>query len=233
MNRVQLQQLVIDFKSECGLSNRGNVGIDEDMAIKSLLRRQQELLYQMHDWPHLRTFAQVPLYAGQRYYNRPVQLDGTRIERVTTLSAGGAVRDAERGIDFEQYAVCNSDTDARGEGPFRWDFRAVLDGAEWVDMLEVWPIPASDGNTLAFKGLRPLRQLVSDTDTTDLDGTLIVLFAAAKRLARQESKDAREAAAAAQTHLANLKAAWSTTTHTATMLGGPVAPRGITIRALR
>jgi hypothetical protein len=44
---------------------------------------------------------------------------------------------------------------------------------------------------LRFTGIRPLRPLIEDIDTCDMDSTLIVLFAAAERLAVKDKDRAK------------------------------------------
>lgn len=181
------------------MSLKSGTGVDQVDADKLLLRRQQALLYEKHFWPHLRAMSRKDFSVGQRYADIPGGVELTRLESVRFRSAttGNLSEPAERGISFCEYDVFDSDAGVRADGPYRWDLRAV-DPDSAVPQIEIWPVPLSGPATLMWRGLRPLRPLIEETDTCDLDGSLIVLFAAAKKLSRSGSKDARDAGSAAQ-----------------------------------
>lgn len=197
---TSLGELVAMLKAETGRSMKVSAGVDETDALKHLLARQQRALYAAFDWPHLRVMTYKPLVAGQRYYDMPADLNVDRVEAVA-LWWNGHPHEVERGIGFAEYASHDSDADERCDPVRRWDVRWTGFGTQ----VEVWPIPASNGMRLHWRGIRPLRPLVAESDTADLDDDLLVLFAAAKLLARQGSKDAPEAMNLAQAHFATLR----------------------------
>lgn len=200
MRGVQLQQLVIQLKQMVGQSSNPSAGIDDLDALKEALRETQEFFYDEYDWHFLRVEASKALAAGQRYYDFPTEINPDRVEKVVNYWSGQP-HPIERGIDFDQYAQYDSDADERVDPVRRWDVRWTGTAMQ----LEAWPIPAGNDQTLKFIGIRPLRALIQNTDTCDLDSRLIVLFAAADLLAEKDSKKAQRVAARAGQRLATLR----------------------------
>lgn len=202
MRNRQLRQLVASFRAEIGQSLAVSAGKDTYEADKELLASIQEELYDDFFWPFLRITPTKAIGPGQRYCSLP---DDLALEGVKDIYPweSGRVREVPltRGIDLEQYAIYNSANGERASPPERWDV-AWVDDAE---MIEVWPIPAQ-AETIQFVGKRKLRPLLADDDLCDLDDKLIVLYAAAKRLARTESKDADNVLARAQRRKDRLQA---------------------------
>lgn len=195
-----LESAVGDLKDEIRQTRAINLGIDNESALKRLIRRQQNLLYHAYDWPFLCSFQSIDLAAGQRYYDLPSGYSVEGLIEANVVYSGRPVPVA-RGIGFEEYAGFNSDDDERADPLLKWDVRAVGNAVQ----IEAWPIPSSNDQVLWFKCKRDLRQLVEDSDVLDLDDDLIVLFAAAEILAHQKSADAKVKADMAATHFQRLK----------------------------
>jgi hypothetical protein len=106
-----------------------------------------------------------------------------------------------RGIDPSCYAAFDSDRDVRASPAIRWDIRSV----ENAEQIEVWPIPNDSSNSVQFVGIRNLRPLIDGNDVTDLDDRLIVLYAAAELLDKQESGTGRLKLGQAQQLYSRLK----------------------------
>lgn len=164
------------------------------------LRSAQDRLFVEHDWPFKLIQRDITMAAGQRYYAPPTDMDIDNIRDVNCLYSG-QYSSVTFGITTADYNEFNSDTDARMDPVLRWQF--YNDPDDNTDMIEAWPLPASDGGSvLRFDGQRKLKALVADGDTCELDDLLIVLTAAAdlcdpKEQQRKEAKAAR--------HLFNLK----------------------------
>lgn len=148
------------------------------------IRDVQERLYDEFDWPHLKVQSDKTLAAGQRYYDVPTNMNLERIIAVDTLF-GALWEPVERGISLDNYNGCNSDTGQRRDPVERWDVRDTGTGVQ----VEIWPMPASDGGTVRFSGIRQLTALVANGDRADLDDQLIVLYAAAELLAGKGAAD--------------------------------------------
>lgn len=200
--KTQLLSLIAQLRAETGRTQTVSVGIDEVENLKEMLRRVQEQLYDEYDWPHLRVQKTVALAAGQRYYDLPTGLNFDRIEDVR-LEYNDVYQGIDRGIELEDYSIFNSNatTPERSSPSLKWDIRYT--GS--TEQIEVWPIPNDNIQTLYFLGTQSLSDLIQESDRADLDDRLIVLYAAAEILARQESKDAQAKLEQANNRLATLR----------------------------
>jgi len=200
--KTQLLSLIAQLRAETGRTQTVSVGIDEVENLKEMLRRVQEQLYDEYDWPHLRVQKTVALAAGQRYYDLPTGLNFDRIEDVR-LEYNDVYQGIDRGIELEDYSIFNSNatTPERSSPSLKWDIRYT--GS--TEQIEVWPIPNDNIQTLYFLGTQSLSDLIQESDRADLDDRLIVLYAAAEILARQESKDAQAKLEQANKRLATLR----------------------------
>lgn len=185
---VQLGQLVTQFRQMARQSAQPSVGTDTRERVIAMLNLHQRRLYEEYFWAHLRVNATINLAAGERYYDLPAGLDIDRLERVITMRDSQPIP-MTRGIDFEQMAAYDSDADERSSRAMRWDVVWSVD--DDATMLEVWPIPDGNTDTVRLRGMRPLRAMVNDSDVCDLDSDLIVGFASAEELAAQGAKDAK------------------------------------------
>jgi hypothetical protein len=165
-----------------------NPALSKNMAplFQQTLTDTQERLYDEFDWPFLKIQRDKELSAGERYYDVPVDMNLERIIAVDVL-VGGIWEPVERGITLDHYSACNSDLDARRDPVERWDVVDTGNG----EQIEVWPVPASNGGTLRFSGIRKLKPLIQNADKADIDDQLIVAFAAAEVLAGKNDPEAQ------------------------------------------
>lgn len=182
---TQLSVLVANLRGLLGTSTATSVGVDQIPQLKYLLRSTQNMLWQRHEWPHLRLFKNVSLVAGQRYYDVPTGINFTRLSDVQVYWSGKP-QPVGRGIGFEEYAVFNSDQDERADPVRNWDLIRTTSPTVKTQ-IEVWPVPATS-STLGIRSFADLRSLVDDADVCDLDDDLIVYEAAVQQLAGDESK---------------------------------------------
>ena len=218
-----LQELLFDLRAECGMATDSSVGQSENPALKVLLRRTREVLYDEYDWPHLTgQWYDVTMAAGQRYYNWP---SGLNYERALEAYAqwGGEWLKMGAGFGPDQYNERDSGSDERSDPPQKW---RVYSGTQF----EVWPMPATNGGKVRFIGTAALGALEADSDVCEIDGTLVVLFAAAEKMA---GKDRGEALAdAARRRLAQVKAR-SNKSGASFRIGGNAAPAKPVERVVR
>lgn len=170
-----LGELLFDLRAECRMATDSTVGQSENPALKVLLRRTQEMLHDEWDWPHLDgVWFDKSIIAGSRYYDFPA---GLNYERAMTASVlyNGVWQPMNYGFGPLQYNTFNSDNNERSDPATHW--RVYSD-----TQFEVWPLPATAG-TVRFTGTRALGDFDQDTDVCVLDGTMVVLFAAAEQLA--------------------------------------------------
>jgi hypothetical protein len=213
-----LGQMVVMLREECGHATSAALGQNYEPHLKHLLRRTQEVLWNDHDWPHLRIQRDEPLLAGERYYSFPPDLAFERVESLNAfVKYAGDWHPIVYGIGPAQYNTNDSEEGEQESEVRRW---AHYEGGQY----EVWPVPpANDEQTLRFYGLKKLSNLLANEDRADLDDHLIVLFAAAEILKRQKSPDAPEKLAIAQQLFRRLKGQQSKTTMV--IMGGGRDPR--------
>lgn len=214
---TQLGQLIDDLRAEVRHSLQPGLGTDARIMLTHAIERTQELLYDSYDWPFLRILPYKDLQADSRYYNLPEGLNLERVEKVVTYW-GSQPRLVERGITWEHYAAFDPDKSERTDPVLRWDVRWVP--ALESEQIEVWPLPASNGQKLQFQGLRPLRRLTQDDDVADLDDRLIVLTAAADLLAGARRSGAEEKRGMANQRFNTLKGRLKTGQHVTHLTGG-------------
>lgn len=172
-----LGQIVGMLRDEIGRSNAaGSAGVADFNTLKQLINRYYESLYLDYDWPHLRFIApRVSLSPGERYYDVPTALDYERIEKIVTWT-NGRPYDLDRGIAEDDYRIFSSEDGERADPPLKWDIRHT--GTK--EQIEIWPMPASAGQSFQITSFRKFVRLIADGDTCKLDDNLIVLFAAAE-----------------------------------------------------
>ena len=185
MRGTQLSQLLVMLREEVGRSASVAVGVDDALGLKQKLRRQQELLYDEYDWPHLRERFPLSLVANSRNYDLPPGINFERIEDVT-LYYNNLPRPMKRGIEEDDFLVFNSDIGIVSSPTLKWDVRWTGSSSQ----IEVWPIPAQSGDKIIFRGIRALQPLIADNDTADIDDHAIVLPVAAELLAKSDAKSA-------------------------------------------
>lgn len=198
---MQLLSLIAQLRAETGRTQNVAVGVDEVENLKVILQRNQELLYEEYEWPHLRVQREIVINAGQRYYDFPADLNFDRIQDVK-LKYGNTYTDVERGITFDDYSAFDSNATppVRSFPTLKWDVRDT--GVK--EQLEVWPV-SSQSASLHFFGTKKLSPLIQEEDRADLDDRLIVLFSAAEILARQKSNDAKNKLSQAERRLMQLR----------------------------
>jgi hypothetical protein len=196
---TSLNELVTMVREEAGQSTNAALGQNAVGALKAMIRRQQEVLWLEHSWPHLRVEREVTIAAGQRYYAFPADLSQNhRIDEVS-VKWEGDWRPVEHGITLAHYNSVDPAEDERRDPVLCWE---LYEG----NQIEVWPLPETNGAKLLLRGTRNLNPLVGDADTADLDDILIVMFVAAEIAAKQNQENAKPKLQIAQRQLQRLKA---------------------------
>lgn len=193
-----LQKLLQDLRAEIGASGNPAHNSSVRDAHINVLQRTQELLWEAHDWPHLRVKRIAAVQDGQRYYATPADLPIDRLEEIR-IRVGDSWRPTDPSVLDSHYLQFDSFADERSWPVQRWQIHED-------EKIELWPVPDRDGLTTAdgaiqFTGIRALRPLVKDDDRADLDDRLIVLSAAGEYLTDKGSKSAPLKLRAAQQRL--------------------------------
>lgn len=197
-----LLALLQDFRAEIGVSGNPAHNQNAREAHVLALQRNQELLWESHDWPHLRVKRYTNLQAGQRYYDTPTDMIIDRVEDIHVRYSGDWIKLGST-ITDQHYSEWDSDLDERSWPVEAWQ---VYED----EQVEIWPIPSDDVDTasregeIRFTGIRSLNALVADTDRADLDDRLIVLHAAGEYLTSKGDKRAPLVLQAAAKRLTSL-----------------------------
>ena len=201
MRGETLALLLSELRAECGYSQNQAHGINNRDSLVQTLKRTQRRLWQQWDWMHLRVSRDMPVVAGQRYYQCPTDLPYERID-TAEFKFGGIWTPLRFRIDERDYSVFDPRVDERSWPIQKWDI--TEDPQETAGtpsdrgMIEVWPLPSNSGITggslegnIRLTGVRALNRFEQDDDRADLDGDLIVLYAAAETLMRDRKEDSQ------------------------------------------
>ena len=167
-------ELVTMLRAELRRSSSVAVGVDDQTSLKYELNKAYERLFDEHDWAHLRkTFAKIPLSAGQQHYNLPSDLNYEQIESVGVWWGGTYYR-LKHGIGPDDYNTFDSTEDVRSSPPQKWDIRWTGSAVQ----IEVWPLPVDNDAELQVMGLRKIVRMVNNSDVCLLDDYAVVMSAA-------------------------------------------------------
>lgn len=169
------------LKNQLGYNTQANVALATDPELSALLTDMQFWLFSQYQWPFLYTHSDVGLVANTRYYTLP---SGISLDYPTEVETKWANLwyPVAYGIKGEQYEMVDPDLNQTLDPACRWQNYSVT-------QFEIWPVPASV-QTLRFWGTGLPVAFVADNDISSLDDELIVLFAAAEKLARAKQRDA-------------------------------------------
>ena len=208
---TQFQTLVYMLRAELRRSTNVAVGIDDLPDLKQAINRQYAIQRERYEWPFLKYRFILPLAAGQQYYAMPslltplpavpgsmappppaapptttaVTMSHRHIKRVAATFSG-IPQSIDRGITFENYATFDFEQNGTTSDPvFAWD---IVAASASQSQIEVWPVPATNGQTLRFFAGVETPALVNDTDLCWLDDMLVVLYAAAMMLSLDMSE---------------------------------------------
>jgi hypothetical protein len=198
---VPLSQLITDLRHEAGQSATLALGQQTRDRFKHLLNRVQRELWVNHQWPVQQIERDVGLLAGVRYYAYPngLAFDGIQYAWVRN---GTEWLKLGFGIGPDELSFYNSEENFRSWPIAKWDHVGE------TNMIEVWPVPNQSG-TMRMQGRKTLVQMVEESDVCQLDGDLIVFYAAAEILAEQKSQRANLMLEKAKAILARIKATQS------------------------
>src|SRR5437773_5298515 len=192
-----------------------------DTEYNYALARKQSDLGLAYDWPFLVHKWDLSTTVGTRYYNIPTidtrgQTATIDFERPIWVERFFNSRYFEMGysIGAEQLNARNSDLGEVLDPIQRWQMVSNTTGDTAADQIEVWPLPASSGQTVRFTGQRVLAALVADTDKADLDDYMIVYFVAADYLALRGQENAPIVLKKANDRLMKLRASYPTDNNT-------------------
>lgn len=209
MRGIRLDELVDRLRAEVGHSTNAQVGQNSYDYLVQVLSRTQRRLCEEYDWAHLKIKRDIAVEAGQRYYPTP---DTLHYERITDVDFkdGSIWRPLIRGVDESLFSLHDSDRGHQNWPLQHWDVHENLDGpADTTGFLEFWPIPNRSASQfdgmVRLTGYMQAPELTHPNDKCVLDGSLLVLYAAAEICARQNQSDAQMKLMAAQQLMSRLQ----------------------------
>jgi hypothetical protein len=190
---VQLSELRRRLLAETFQSLNPNQTTSSTPFYNYQLDRTQREQWNTIEWPHLTIYKDVPMSAGQRYYDYPPQLPLDSIFRIWWPQGVNWVP-LDYGINPQTYSTMGGEN-VQAWPPRRWDNHALYNETtgqtQPAAQFEVWPTPPTgQPYSLRIEGNAPLNPLIEDTDICVIDATLIVLFAASEILSNQKSEGA-------------------------------------------
>ncbi len=199
MRGTTLNVLVQMLRRELRVAESPALGKNSHESYCHALRSAQDRLFTEHDWPNKNIEREILLEAGARYCNPPAHMDVDNIRSVS-IYHNGIWLPVERGITDQDRNAYDPDADVRVDPVLMWALHN--DETDNGDMIEVLPLPATNGGRLKLRGQRKLGALIANEHKCELDDLLIVLTAAADLCpAKEMDRYSRKAAS----HLFSLR----------------------------
>ena len=180
-----------------------------------LLNTQQRFLISQHAYLLGKVRVELPLIVGQQYYDPPGGIDFDRLDLPLFTNVNNFRYEVKYGIGQPEYNYWDSSRGLKSSPVFNWD-RVLING---VKKIEVWPIPLVP-QTLMLSGTALVTDMGNDTDTCVIDDLVLVLFTAARILAKNGNQDAQAVLAQAQATLNALRGDMPSKFDTFNMKGG-------------
>lgn len=207
---TQLTDLIDMVRAETGQSLSRAHGVNSIESLKATIRRVQDWLYHDFEWPWKRLYVDKQLAADVELYDWPTEFDMSRAFDFWVHTDGRDLYPMTFSIGPHEIRSVGGTHRGR---PLFWDYADT--------QFRVLPIPDAAWKARIW-GIKKLNAMTAESDTADLDDNLIVLFAAAEILQRQQNQDANTKMQAAERHYTRLKAIYSSNKHrNFSLLGGP------------
>ena len=183
---VAFSEMILDLRAETRRSQNPAVGKQDLPVLKRLINRNYRLVWLMHQWQNLKMRPVIPLQAGERYYDLPEGAAFDAIKKIK-IRYNTSFDPVTRGITIEDYNAFDSEAGERNEPVLKWDL--AFDPVAGKTMLEVWPIPSTNSQTLYVETMFDVPPLVEDGDICRVDSDPVVLYSAAELLKSADAKD--------------------------------------------
>jgi len=170
-----LEDLRVQVRAACGFASSGAVAGANQILIDQKLRLAQTILYNAHEWAHLRKYEDKTLGADAYLIDYPATANNDRIKAISALRGGVWSKPIPRGISSELYT-----TQENKSWPQRW---------EPYEQIEVWP-KADQAYSVRIFFIRLLSPFAVDADRASLDDTMVELGGIALAKAHYRQPDA-------------------------------------------
>lgn len=199
-----------------------------DQELNLMLSTEQRIQASQFTWEFLEERWDVPVAPSQRFATFPTVTTGEPATENIAINMdikpdvevfyNQVYQDVFYGIGENEYNFLNPVLGQFSDPIQRWRAATNPNEPNNPNQFEVWPVPVTP-QVIRFTGQRAVQVLSADTDTADLDDMLLVLFVAAKKLARSKQADAGLMLQRAQAHLQWLKQGNITRTQRRTLDG--------------
>lgn len=169
-----LGELRSDMRAMLGAASSGASAGPNATLIDTHLRNAQTVLYNAHDWAHLRRYESKTLGASATLVDYPATANPDRIKAISVLRGGVWSPPLPRGITPAMYTY-----QANESWPQRW---------EPYEQIEVWP-QSDQIYTLRIFFIKALAVFTEDGDRAEIDDTMISLVATATLKAHYRQPD--------------------------------------------
>jgi hypothetical protein len=186
-----LQELREQTRAACGFGASGAVAGANQLLIDQKLQLAQTVLYNSHDWAHLRRYETKTIGMHQTLVDYPATADQDRIKAISVFRGDVWSRPLPRGIQPEWYT-----TQLNYSWPQRW---------EPYEQIEVWP-STDQAYDLRIFFIRQCDDFTQDGDRASVDDTAVLLGAIAMAKAHYRQPDAEMYVSQWQDLLTRLKA---------------------------
>lgn len=157
-----LGDLRSELRSCLGFGASGAAAGANQVLIDSHLRTAQNMLYNAHDWAHLRRYETKQTGASATLIDYPTDANPDRIKALSVYRGGVWSKPLEKGIPSQLYTYQGNES-----WPQRW---------EPYEQIELWPQTDVDYPVRIFY-IKALDAFTSDGDRASLDDENILLLA--------------------------------------------------------
>lgn len=157
-----LGDLRAEMRAALGFASSGASAGPNQTLIDSHLRAAQNVLYNAHDWAHLRKYETKNLGVDQYLLDYPTTANPDRIKAISVYRGSVWSRPLDRGIPAQFYTYQDNTS-----WPQRW---------EPYEQIEIWP-KADQVYPCRIFFIKALDEFTSDNDRASLDDENILLIA--------------------------------------------------------
>lgn len=157
-----LEDLRTELKAALGFGASGSGSAANNVLVDSHLRTAQKVLYDSHDWAHLRKWEDLALGSAQYLIDYPTTADQDRVQQLAVLRGGVWSPALKKGIQPQLYTYQD-----KPSWPQRW---------EPYEQIQIWPL-SDQAYTLRCFFIRQLSRFTQDADRATLDDENILLVA--------------------------------------------------------
>jgi len=186
-----LGELRAELRALLGYASSGASAGANQTLIDAHLRNAQTLLYNAHNWAHLRRYETLSLGASQYLLDYPADANPDRVQALSVYRGGVWSKALEKGIQPQFYTYQDN-----ASWPQRW---------EPYEQIQIWPLSdqAYDIRCFYIKALDPF---LVDGDRASIDDTMILMVALWTTKSHYRQPDAGIHQANAESLLNKLKA---------------------------